>query len=300
VNAQRFTGKTVREAYASARAALGKDAMIIEQRQTDGLVELIAALESDPVVVKETAVLAPAHAARLSKLGFPETLIGALPTHLSGWEAVLRYVVRQVVVDSPPAALSGAWRFVGPPGSGKTSLLIKVLADAVLKGLRPESILVVATDQARLGGRETLALAAELLDVDLQVASRDTLPRLLLEQDQRRLVLIDSAGADVNQLTPIKAIRDVGVFPATWQLRGLERLHHLYRRLSAQAFALSFVDEADEPGGALSVLMGGATPLTWISTGDRLPDDLAGASHDWLLERLLGHVDRARFTTMFA
>ena len=101
-------------------------------------------------------------------------------------------------------------------------------------------------------------------------------------------------------MTPLKAVRDIGVLPASWQQRALERLQHTYRRLGVQARALTFVDQADQLGPALCLLMAGGAPLCWISTGDRLPDDLEFASHDWLLERLLGHVDQARIPTMFA
>ena len=83
--------------------------------------------------------------------------------------------------------------FVGPPGAGKTTTLVKL---AVAYGIaRKIPVQLLSTDILRLGGAEQLQAYARILGAGFQALSgRRSLEQVMDECPSKRLVLIDSPG----------------------------------------------------------------------------------------------------------
>ncbi|MDH3644096.1 MAG: hypothetical protein OES38_18470 [Gammaproteobacteria bacterium] len=295
---QRFVGRNAREVFAKVRQALGRDAVIIEQHNGDGYVEIIASAdfpEPDPA-----ATLNDAFVARLAGLGYHDEFMTRLPQGLSSWEAVAAALPATLSYAVPGDPLQGVYRFVGAPGVGKTTTIIKLAADQVLRH-GPSSCALISADTRRLAGCEQLALSAELLNVDFQDVRDGELNAAIAAHRDKRLVLIDTAGFSFGQriLAPCEA-NDVLVVPAMWQANALRRI---VSQLSGHSFvgaAITHVDQAETLGACFGVLADWQLPLCWISRGPELPDDLEPATPDLVAALMLQGIDRSQMSATFA
>ncbi|HEX7036013.1 MAG TPA: hypothetical protein VF210_09570 [Pseudomonadales bacterium] len=300
----RFVGRTPREAIAQVRAALGRDAVILEQRQRDGQVEILASRDFPatftPPAARTAAREHDALRARLTALGF-EPDFGHPLQETDGIEDPATFAARCVRTAALPSPLTGALRFIGPPGAGKTTAIIKLVAERVLRyGNR--GVLLLSTDNRRLAGCEQLALAAELLEVGYRECADSEIDRVLDEHRDKSLVLVDTAGisSTAGGARAPAATMDVLVVPAVWQPGALRRFRG---RLDAHPFAgvvLTHVDQADLVGPALSVITGWDLPLLWVSRGPELPDELDRATPELVAELVRGGVDRSGMRTTFS
>ncbi|MEZ5560807.1 MAG: hypothetical protein R3E86_19955 [Pseudomonadales bacterium] len=235
---------------------------------------------------------------RLESLGFEPDFINRLDAPY-GWRDLTLLLERQLRFARQVTPLTGAYRMVGAPGCGKTTTLIKLLAEHVLRYGR-HGVQLISTDNRRLAGCEQLAEAAQLLNVPCLELAEDELPDALQTYRGSSLVLVDSAGVTAAQPAPVAAdCRDVLVLPATWQPGALRRLRS---RLGGQpaAVALTHVDHADVLGPCLSVLAEWQLPLAWLSRGPELPDDLERATPELLGELLASGIDRSQMSATFA
>ena len=189
---------------------------------------------------------------------------------------------------TPPRALA----FVGPPGGGKTALMMKLASgQATLAGRRP---ILVNTDTYRIGAADQLARYAAILGVPLETADTPRAWRQLLAGgNDGSLLLIDTpglSGGDLKLLEPLRAFlaESTGVethlvLPATMRTRDLERAAQFYRGFHPACLAFTRLDETDCFGPLLSCVCQWQLPISYFSTGQRIPDDIETPTMDALL-----------------
>ena len=295
---QRFVGRNAREVFAKVRQALGRDAVIIDQRTGNGYVEVIASAEfPDPDPAEP---LNSAFAARLAGLGYDAAFLARLPTALRRWEEVAAALPGMLTCAPPADPLMGTYRFLGAPGVGKTTTIIKLMAEQVLRH-GPSACALLSTDTRRLAGCEQLALTAELLNVEFQEVRERDLNAVLDAYRGKRLVLVDTAGFSFGQrsLTP-SAAQDVLVVAAMWQASALQRIMRQFSGHSFAGAAVTHVDQAETLGACFGVLADWRLPLCWISRGPELPDDLEPATPELLAALMLQGIDRSEMSATFA
>lgn len=293
---QRFVGSSMREVYDKVRAALGPDALILEQRAQDGRVEVVAALEAPP---GSTGPSREQIVARLREAGLGSALIARLPSTMRRAEDVLQAIATGVPLAPPPQPLCGRFRLVGPPGAGKTTALIKLAASRVLRYGRFGTVLI-GTDRSRLAGCEQLASSAELLGIDYVECAERALPEVLAKWRHMQLVLIDSAGARGEALSaPVAEVQDVLTVPAVWQTRALRRLHRQYQTQPLAGIALTHTDQAETLLEVVSLLCEWQLPLWWIGQGSDLAVELEPATETAAVTSLTTPFDRSSLASIF-
>ena len=188
----------------------------------------------------------------------------------------------------------------------------------------PSQAALVCADEQRLGAREELARIGRLLGVaTFAVDSLEQLPALLARLEDRRLVLVDTAGRGPRdpaldaQLAALRAVpgglETALVLAATTQAGAFEEAVERYAAADPAACILTRTDECASLGGALSALIRAGLPVAYVSDGPRIPDDLrparaldlvclavqlaersgAAADEDMLSRRFGGHGDAA-------
>jgi flagellar biosynthesis protein FlhF len=229
------------------------------------------------------------------------TLLGELPAGLSSEDAqrrALAHLARHLAVTGD-ALLDHGGRvaFVGPTGIGKTTGIAKLAARWVMRhGTR--DIALISMDDQRFGAHEQLRVLGRLLGVECYTLSDPAeLPQLLQRLPLHRMVLIDTAGIsprDAHVEAHAKALVDVAgpaqidiwlTLSAGAQAGVLEEALQKFAIYGPRAVMLTKLDEAASLGGALSALVVAGLPLSYVSEGPRIPEDLAPARAHQLVAR---------------
>jgi flagellar biosynthesis GTPase FlhF len=182
--------------------------------------------------------------------------------------------------------------FIGPPGRGKTTSLVKI---AVNLGLaRRVPIRIYCAGAHAIGAQEQAARFAAILGAPFQAC--ESLASLNLAQEWKGLVLIDTPGispADRNELSELKdffaaqpGIEKHLVLRA--DASSADMLHMMSRFSALRPSRLLFtgMDEAVRVGPAIDALIRSGIPATFTGTGPQIPEDLEEVSADRLARAL--------------
>ncbi|GAB3505150.1 flagellar biosynthesis protein FlhF [Pseudoxanthomonas daejeonensis] len=194
-----------------------------------------------------------------------------------------------------PLEQGGVIALVGPTGAGKTTTIAKLAARfAAEHGAR--NIALVTTDTARIGGREQLYSYGRQLGIAVHEADSDAALIALLQRLQDyRLVLVDTAGlgqrdralaSQLNWLRAAREVRTLLVLPANSHYADLDEVVRRFGPAKPQGVVLTKLDETGRLGSALSVVVDHQLPLTWITDGQCVPDDLHRANAASIVLRL--------------
>jgi flagellar biosynthesis protein FlhF len=172
---------------------------------------------------------------------------------------------------------------------GKTTAIAKLAARWVLRhGTR--DVALISVDTARIGAQEHLKTLGRLLGVEAFAAEDPAdLPNLIARLGERRLLLIDTAGsgprdpeleariASLNAAAGAAQLETCLVLAASAQAGALEEAVQRFATLNPASCLITKLDEATSLGGTLSVLMRSQLPVSYVSEGQRIPEDLSPA-----------------------
>ena len=227
------------------------------------------------------------------------TLAARLPRGTEG-DAAQRWLRQVLIRNLPvleagkdPVMQGGVLALVGSTGSGKTTTLAKLAARAVDRH-GADKVALVAADAYRIGAEAQLRVYAGLLGVGLHVAQdTDALARLLPTIAAHKLVLIDTAGfapADARAPATLQldalGVRRLLVVAAGQQGAAIEQSLLRFGQ-GAAGCILSKLDEAPQPGAALDSLIRHRLPLAYVTSGQRVPEDLHRPHAIYLVDRAL-------------
>ncbi|MCC6623444.1 MAG: hypothetical protein IT385_19445 [Deltaproteobacteria bacterium] len=208
--------------------------------------------------------------------------------------AELARVVRATtpIWDLPRGSVSA---FVGPTGAGKTTTLLKIAGLATF--LHRRSVALVSTDVGRLGTFEHLQMYAQVMGLPLMPApDRAALDAVLEHFADMDLVLVDTPGVnpfDVGaRFHAMKAIgaREVRqhlVVPATASPGLLAEIIPLYEGPALESLIVTRVDEARGIGSVIACCMCTEVPLSHVTEGREIPDDIRAVDAESLAHAVL-------------
>jgi flagellar biosynthesis protein FlhF len=180
---------------------------------------------------------------------------------------------------------------VGPTGVGKTTTIAKLAARAAL--IENKRVALITLDNYRVGGIDQIRTFADLIGVPLKVvASPADLADAIDDDDD--LTLIDTAGRSprdsaaiaelaegVRQCAPIEThlVVSAGSTATT-----IESLCNRYRALSPARLLFTKVDEIETAPEMARAPLRLELPITWITTGQSVPEDLEEPTNERVLE----------------
>lgn len=189
----------------------------------------------------------------------------------------------------------GVVALVGATGVGKTTLIAKLAARWVLRH-GPRDIALISTDSVRIGAQEQIHTLGRLLGVPAYaVDGAAELAGALEHLQDKRLVLIDTAGLsprdprleqELSMLASAsKRMETTLVLSAATQAGAIEEAVERFAAAQPTTCVLTKLDEATSLGGAISTLIRSQLPVTYVSEGQRVPEDLAPARAHQLIAR---------------
>jgi flagellar biosynthesis protein FlhF len=183
---------------------------------------------------------------------------------------------------------------VGPTGVGKTTTLAKIAARALLERQRKVAFLTV--DTYRIGATDQLARYGEIMNAPVLVArDRGELLRAYERVKDCDLVLVDTAGRSspedvARQAELVRALPKVQLHlvcsAATGALE-LGAVAERYRALAPDRLVFSKLDEAAGPASVLSAAVRVARPVSCITDGQRVPEDVHALDGPELVDLVL-------------
>lgn len=189
----------------------------------------------------------------------------------------------------------GVVALVGATGVGKTTLVAKLAARWLLRH-GPRDIALISTDSVRIGAQEQVHTLGRLLGVSAYaIDGAAELASVLDHLGGKRLVLIDTAGLSPRdprleqELTMLAAassrMETTLVLSAAAQAGAIEEAVQRFASAQPTTCMLTKLDEATSLGGAVSTLIHARLPVTFVSEGQRVPEDLAPARAHQLIAR---------------
>lgn len=199
----------------------------------------------------------------------------------------LRRVIADFIPVAPPIQLDpGKMRvaaLVGPTGVGKTTTLAKLAAYAQLH--LKQKVALLTLDTYRMAAVDQLQQYAHILQVPMHVALtvEDLRSAFRFYQD-RALVLIDTPGhspKDTETLGQLRGLLDELpevethlVLSATTKPRDLVEIAARYEPLHPTRLLFTKLDETSTFGPILSTLVRVKRPLSYLGTGQEVPEAL--------------------------
>jgi flagellar biosynthesis protein FlhF len=188
----------------------------------------------------------------------------------------------------------GVVALMGPTGTGKTTTIAKLAAQAAQK-YGVEQVAIITLDNYRIGAYEQIATYGKIIGCSVkQAQNSDELSDLLYQFRNKRLVLVDTAGFSqkdarlIKQLDTMKQnscanIRHYLVMQANCQYRVMQQTVNEYRQISLQGCILTKLDECYSLGEVISVAIENKLQICYLADGQRVPEDLQSASTKFLI-----------------
>ncbi|MDP1569087.1 MAG: hypothetical protein Q8L86_03715 [Vicinamibacterales bacterium] len=187
--------------------------------------------------------------------------------------------------------------FVGPPGAGKTTTVAKIAAQN--RARRGSRLSLLAADGYRVGAVEQLRLYAEIIGAPFSVA-RTAADLEAAVSGLRRPVLVDTAGRSPSDqatqalfdvLAGRPDVRTHLVIPAGSSIREATRIIDRYAGARPDRVVLTKVDEADTWTGLIPLLRERGLALSYLGTGQAVPDDLTRVTPSLVAASVLGDAE---------
>jgi flagellar biosynthesis protein FlhF len=217
-----------------------------------------------------------------------------LKAHLAGM------VENDIRVSGPIMITPGRCRLaalVGPTGVGKTTTIAKLAANFRLKEKRRVGLITV--DTYRIAAVEQLRTYADIIDLPMHVVSTPKEMRQTVERmNHLDLILLDTAGRspkDEVRIQELKAfLSEAGadevhlVLSSVAAARTLEQTAERFAAVGVTSLLLTKLDEAHGLGNLLPLVRGGGLPLSYVTDGQNVPDDIQTADARRLARMILG------------
>ncbi|MGQ9629630.1 MAG: flagellar biosynthesis protein FlhF [bacterium] len=187
---------------------------------------------------------------------------------------------------------------VGPTGVGKTTTIAKLAANFYLSEKKRVGLITV--DTYRIAAVDQLKTYGEIIGIPVKVAfTPQEFENMVNTMNDKDLVLIDTAGRNqkndlqmtelVNYLQRVQRIEIYLVLSATTKYKDMLNILDNFKKVSFDRLIFTKLDETTTYGTMLNVMDRVDQPLSYVTTGQNVPDDIEVADAAKLARNILGN-----------
>ncbi|MCM8774558.1 MAG: flagellar biosynthesis protein FlhF [Candidatus Omnitrophica bacterium] len=210
---------------------------------------------------------------------------------------LIKHIARYIEVSGPIVAEQcKVVAFIGPTGVGKTTTIAKLAAYFSL--MERKKVFLVTIDTYRIAAVDQLKTYAEIIGIPLEVVFT---PQELLvcinKNKDKDLILIDTAGSNpFNSLRMEDLKKFLGQSPNiethllisfTTKSKELLEIFKCYNILKVHKIIFTKLDEAMMFGNILNLSVRINRPVSYITTGQNVPDDIELADSQKLAQLIV-------------
>ncbi len=202
---------------------------------------------------------------------------------------LLNLIQRMVKVGRPLEQISRVpyvVALVGPTGVGKTTTIAKIAAN--LKLFYNRKVALVSADTYRIAAIEQLQTFANIANIPMSVAySPQEIREAVLKYRERDIILIDTVGRsqkhdqhlrELNKFVEAANPDEVHlVLSLTSSFRTMLDVVKRFQLLRPNRLIFSKLDEASQTGNIINVLYKHPLPVSYLTTGQTVPNDIVTA-----------------------
>lgn len=214
---------------------------------------------------------------------------------------VIGWIRESIAVFSPPRLVGRRiFILVGPTGVGKTTTIAKLAAihSVGIGGERKQPVSMITIDNYRIGGKQQIETYGDIMGVPVSVVeTADDLRRALSLCPETGMILVDTIGRSPGDLSRLAEMQRVIAacgpesevhlaVSATMKTSDIERTLDAFSVFGYRAVVLTKIDETARIGSAISALYSRGMALSYLTTGQRVPQDIEQARADRVAERI--------------
>ena len=189
--------------------------------------------------------------------------------------------------------------FVGPTGVGKTTTIAKIASEFKVK--KRQKVSLITSDNYRIAAVKQLKVYADILKVPLSIVMtpEDVMPAIENYADSD-LILVDTTGFShrndeqrenlkglIDAVSPETSKQVFLVLSATTKYADLKEIIEAYKGLTDFDLIFTKLDETRSYGNILNSKLYSGKNLSYVTTGQSVPDDIEEIDMQKLTMRLL-------------
>lgn len=186
---------------------------------------------------------------------------------------------------------------VGPTGVGKTTTIAKLAANFALK--EKKKVGMITIDTYRIAAVEQIKTYAKIMEIPVEVALNESDMQSAIDNMKfKDIILIDTAGMSPHNRKQIFELKNILlkrsidlethlVLSLTTNLEDLFVACNKFKELDFKRILFTKFDETTSCGNILNLSLRTRMPISYITTGQNVPEDIITADGMKIAEQLL-------------
>jgi len=248
-----------------------------------------------------------------------QSIVRSVADELSRWaldnqnvlnEHLHWHLGRKLTIAAPVKPAPGrpiAFFLVGPTGVGKTTTVAKLSANFARH--QRARVLIITTDTFRVGALSQIKAFGQILGIPVEVAYNPAQLAALIQNNRHQydLIMVDTPGRNqrdgdqVQELNAyLTAVADKSVhlvLTAGAKYEDMRQTANIFGATTLNGLIFTKLDETATLGQAYTLACETGLPVSYLTAGARVPEDIEVASAERLIDAMVGRVpDEIRST----
>jgi flagellar biosynthesis protein FlhF len=201
---------------------------------------------------------------------------------------------------------------VGPTGVGKTTTIAKLAAMHAFNGATPRNVRILTIDNYRIGAKEQIETYGSIMEIPVaSIDSQKEMKKQMALAADADMVFVDTIGKSPREFTKLAEMNELLhgtgggdhvhlAVSATTKTADLKEILRQFEPFGYSSVIVTKVDETNRLGNIISVLNEKQKPVSYLTDGQNVPEDIRPASVEQILLSLEGfQVDRQMIEDKF-